>query len=161
LLRSDPGRGRHRGGRLALHHGRHRAAGHRAVLQPAVEVLDHLPDRAPRLPLPGPGSRAGRHDDHAPPTRAAVTARRRRTRSMTITDFAAHLVLATILMIGGYQFYFWCQRNPLRPVREFRLAVDERIPYWPGWVWIYSLLYYPGILYVNWVVDSSREFVYL
>ena len=34
---------------------------------------------------------------------------------MTLTDFTAHLILASILIIGGYQFYFWCQRNPLRP----------------------------------------------
>ena len=80
---------------------------------------------------------------------------------MTIADFAVHLVLGTILIIGGYQFYFWCQRNPLRPVRELRLSLDDRIPYWPAWVWIYSFLYYPAILYTTWVVDSSREFVYL
>jgi membrane-associated phospholipid phosphatase len=80
---------------------------------------------------------------------------------MTTTDFVAHLILATILIVGGYQFYFWCQRNPMRPVRELRSPLDDRIPFWPAWVWIYSCLYYPGILYVNWVVGSSREFVYL
>jgi membrane-associated phospholipid phosphatase len=80
---------------------------------------------------------------------------------MTITDYIVHLILGVILIIGGYQFYFWCQRNPLTPARELRLPIDDRIPFWPAWVWIYSFLYYPGILYVNWVVDSSREFVYL
>jgi hypothetical protein len=68
---------------------------------------------------------------------------------MTLTDFAAHLILASILIIGGYQFYFWCQRNPLRPVRELRSPLDDRIPFRPGWVLIYSFLYYPGILYTN------------
>jgi membrane-associated phospholipid phosphatase len=80
---------------------------------------------------------------------------------MTLVDFAAHLVLGTILIIGGYQFYFWCQRNPLRPVRELRLPLDDRIPFQPAWVWIYGFLYWPGVLYTNWVLRSSREFVYL
>ena len=31
----------------------------------------------------------------------------------------------------------------------------------PAWVWIYSVLYYPVILYTTWVVQSSREFVYV
>lgn len=80
---------------------------------------------------------------------------------MTLTDFTVHLTLAGILIIGAYQFYFWCQRNPLRPARELRSPLDDRIPFWPTWVWIYSFLYYPGILYTNWIVRSSREFVYL
>jgi membrane-associated phospholipid phosphatase len=80
---------------------------------------------------------------------------------MTIVDFAAHLILGTILIIGGYQFYFWCQRNPLRPVRELRLPLDDRIPFQPAWVWIYGFFYWPGVLYTNWVLRSSREFVYL
>ena len=80
---------------------------------------------------------------------------------MTITDYVVHLILGVILIIGGYQFYFWCQRNPLRSPRELRLAIDDRIPYWPAWVWIYGFLYWPGVLYTNWVMQSSREFVYL
>lgn len=80
---------------------------------------------------------------------------------MTITDYVVHLILGVILIIGGYQFYFWCQRNPLAPPRELRLPIDDRIPYWPGWVWIYGFLYWPGVLYTNWVIESSRQFVYL
>jgi membrane-associated phospholipid phosphatase len=80
---------------------------------------------------------------------------------MTVTDYAVHLILGTILIVGAYQFYFWCQRNPLRPARELRLPLDDRIPFRPEWVWIYSFLYYPVILYTTWVVQSSREFVYV
>jgi membrane-associated phospholipid phosphatase len=80
---------------------------------------------------------------------------------MTIADFVVHVFLGAILIIGGYQFYFWCQRNPMRPVRELRLPVDDRIPFWPGWVWIYGFFYWPGVLYTSWVLESSREFVYL
>ena len=46
-------------------------------------------------------------------------------------------------------------------MREFRLSLDDRIPFWPAWVWIYSFLYYPAILYTAWVADSPREFIYL
>jgi membrane-associated phospholipid phosphatase len=80
---------------------------------------------------------------------------------MTLTDFAVHLLLGTILIIGGYQPYFWCQRNPLRPVREFRSPLDDRIPFRPAWAWIYGFFYWPGVLYTNWIIGSSREFVYL
>ena len=80
---------------------------------------------------------------------------------MTMTDFAVHLLLGTILIVGGYQFYFWCQRNPMRPVRELRLPLDDRIPFWPAWAWIYGFFYWPGVLYTNWVLESSRDFVYL
>ncbi len=80
---------------------------------------------------------------------------------MTIADFVVHVLLGAILIIGGYQFYFWCQRNPMRPVRELRLPVDDRIPFRPGWVWIYGFFYWPGVLYTSWVLESSREFVYL
>jgi membrane-associated phospholipid phosphatase len=80
---------------------------------------------------------------------------------MTWADFAVHLLLGAILIVGGYQFYFWCQRNPLRPARELRLPLDDRIPFLPGWVWIYGFFYWPGVLYTSWVLESSREFVYL
>jgi membrane-associated phospholipid phosphatase len=76
-------------------------------------------------------------------------------------DFAIHLVLSVFLIVGVYQFYFWCQRHQLAGPQELRLAVDDWIPYRPGWVWIYSFLYYPVILYTNLVVDSPRHFTHL
>ena len=80
---------------------------------------------------------------------------------MNAIDYLIHFVLSVILIVGGYQFYFWCQRNsPVAP-REFKLALDERLPYWPSWVWIYSFLYYPLILYVNLVTRSAREFTHV
>jgi membrane-associated phospholipid phosphatase len=80
---------------------------------------------------------------------------------MTLTDHAVHLTLSVVLIVGGYQFYFWCQRRPLVPARGLKLAVDDWVPYRPGWVWIYSLLYYPAILYTNLVVESDSEFTRL
>ncbi len=80
---------------------------------------------------------------------------------MPAIDYVIHFVLSVILIIGGYQFYFWCQRNsPVEP-RELNFAIDERLPYWPSWVWVYSFLYYPLILYVNLVTRSAREFTHV
>lgn len=80
---------------------------------------------------------------------------------MALADYVIHLILSVFLIIGVYQFYFWCQRNVIEQPRDFSLAIDERIPYWPGWVWIYSCLYYPMILYINLVVASPRDFTHL
>ena len=79
---------------------------------------------------------------------------------MRVTDYLIHLTLSVILIIGVYQFYFWCQRNYVLEPRELRLRIDEYIPYWPRWVWIYSCLYYPLILYLNFVLDTPREFTH-
>jgi membrane-associated phospholipid phosphatase len=78
-----------------------------------------------------------------------------------MTDYAINLLLSTVLIVGVYQFYFWCQRNPLATPRELKLRVDEWIPYWPSWVWIYSCIYYPIILYLNFIIDSARQFTYV
>lgn len=76
-------------------------------------------------------------------------------------DYFVNLVLSVILIVGVYQFYFWCQRNPAARSRELRLPLDDSIPYWPRWVWIYSCLYYPIIVYINFVMESPRQFVHV
>src|SRR5207302_1120204 len=81
--------------------------------------------------------------------------------TMPANEYVIHLVLSVILIIGAYQFYFWCQRNGRVAPRELKLPLDERLPYWPSWVWIYSFLYYPLILYVNLVTRSPREFTHV
>ena len=80
---------------------------------------------------------------------------------MSPSDYLIHLTLSVFLIVGVYQFYFWCQRNPLAQPREIRIRVDDWIPYRPRWVWIYSFLYYPAILYTNLMVNSSRQFTHL
>lgn len=80
---------------------------------------------------------------------------------MNWMDYAINLVLTVILIFGVYQFYFYCQRHPIRAAKEWDSALDNRIPFRPHWVWIYSFLYYPAILYINFVVSSSRHFIYL
>ena len=80
---------------------------------------------------------------------------------MTVWDYGIQLTLSVFLIVGGYQFYFWCQRNMLTEPRELRLRIDDLIPYRPNWVWIYSFLYYPVILYTNLVIQSPREFTHV
>jgi membrane-associated phospholipid phosphatase len=80
---------------------------------------------------------------------------------MTTTDYLIHLGLSVVLLVGAYQFYFWCQRHPAAPPRQLRTALDRWVPYRPGWVWVYGGLYYPVILYVNWLVQSPRQFTRL
>jgi membrane-associated phospholipid phosphatase len=77
---------------------------------------------------------------------------------MNTTTTMIHLVLSGVLIVGAYQFYFWCQRNMLFEPRVIASRFDERIPYVPQWVWIYSFLYYPAILLVNLVIHSSEQF---
>jgi len=80
---------------------------------------------------------------------------------MKISDYAVNLVLSMFLIVGVYQFYFWCQRNTIASPRELKLGIDDWIPYWPSWVWIYSCIYYPLILYLNFVLESSRQFTHI
>src|SRR5436190_664839 len=80
---------------------------------------------------------------------------------MPIKDIIIQLLLSGILIVGVYQFYFWCQRNALSAPRQLKLPLDDLIPYRPRWVWIYSCLYYPAIVYINFVIQSPREFLYM
>jgi len=80
---------------------------------------------------------------------------------MQVADYLIHLTLSIFLIIGVYQFYFWCQRHYLARPRFLKLPADDWIPYRPHWVWIYSCLYYPVILYINWVIESPGEFTHI
>jgi membrane-associated phospholipid phosphatase len=76
-------------------------------------------------------------------------------------DRIVQLVISVFLIVGVYQFYFWCQRNHVNRPREFRSRWDDLIPYRPRWVWVYSFLYYPVIVAINWCVTSPRHFIYV
>lgn len=77
---------------------------------------------------------------------------------MSWQDIAINLVLSVVLIVGAYQFYFLTQRHPWRPARSFHSPLDERIPFVPGWSWVYSFLYYPAILYLNLLARTPGEF---
>jgi membrane-associated phospholipid phosphatase len=78
-----------------------------------------------------------------------------------MADRILQLIISVLLIVGVYQFYFWFQRNPLIPPRQVRLPLDDWIPYRPRWVWVYSFLYYPVIVVINWSVTSTHHFLYV
>jgi membrane-associated phospholipid phosphatase len=77
---------------------------------------------------------------------------------MRPVDYAVSLIMAIVMIIGGYQFYFFVQRHHALKPREFNPRFDDLIPFWPSWVWIYSGLYYPIILLLVFAQDSYESF---
>ena len=63
--------------------------------------------------------------------------------SLSLLEFLEFSAVLAALVTGAYQLYFWVQRNNYHfPTRCFEIRLDDRIPFWPRWVWIYNLLYY-------------------
>lgn len=79
---------------------------------------------------------------------------------MTIFERFMEIFITVVLIVGGYQFYFWAQRNRWREARYFETSWDARINFDPRWVWIYSGLYYPMILLATLVLPTWRDFAY-
>jgi membrane-associated phospholipid phosphatase len=78
---------------------------------------------------------------------------------MTILDYVVNLSLSIVLIVGAYQFYFWCQRHHRSP-RLFHFSLDYRVRRRPEWVWIYSGLYYPAIILTAATAKNMRLFNY-
>lgn len=76
-------------------------------------------------------------------------------------DLFVIFTLAVILIIGFYQFYFWCQRNHQRAPKTFDFWIDKHIPLKSGWIWIYSGLYYPLIIVMVFIMRDFKEFCYI
>jgi membrane-associated phospholipid phosphatase len=79
---------------------------------------------------------------------------------MILFDRILELFITTVLIVGGYQFYFWAQRRTWPPARYFETRFDEMIDFDPRWVWIYSGLYYPMILLAALSVPSWQAYAY-
>lgn len=79
---------------------------------------------------------------------------------MSPLDHVVNLLMAIILIVGGYQFYFLVQRCHLGKPIEFTSWIDDWIPFRPGWVWIYSGLYYPVILLLVFTIKTFVQFNY-
>lgn len=65
---------------------------------------------------------------------------------MSNLDRLLLFAMTVVLIIGGYQFYFWAQRQNWRPARCLETRFDGMISYDPRWVWVYSGLYYPMMI---------------
>lgn len=65
---------------------------------------------------------------------------------MSNFDRFLELLMTVVLIIGGYQFYFWAQRQRFYEARYLTTPADGWIRFDPRWVWVYSGLYYPMIL---------------
>jgi membrane-associated phospholipid phosphatase len=79
---------------------------------------------------------------------------------MILFDRILELFITTVLIVGGYQFYFWAQRRTWPPARYFETRFDEMINFDPRWVWIYSGLYYPMILLAALSVPTWQAYAY-
>lgn len=77
---------------------------------------------------------------------------------MTAFDRGLEVAITIVLIIGGYQFYFWAQRQRWFEARYLETRFDALISYDPRWVWIYSGLYYPMIVLAALSVPSWEEF---
>lgn len=80
---------------------------------------------------------------------------------MGMVDRVIELMMTVVLIIGGYQFYFWAQRQRWRPSRFLGTRLDSWIRYDARWVWVYSGLYYPMILLTALSIPAWREFAFV
>jgi membrane-associated phospholipid phosphatase len=79
---------------------------------------------------------------------------------MILFDRVLELFITVVLIVGGYQFYFWAQRQTFFNARYFETSWDQKINFDPRWVWIYSGLYYPMILLAALSVPTWQAFAY-
>lgn len=79
---------------------------------------------------------------------------------MTLLDHVLALFITVVLIIGGYQFYFWAQRQTFYPPRYFPTRPDSWIEFDPRWVWVYSGLYYPMIVLAAWSQPDWHSYAY-
>lgn len=75
-------------------------------------------------------------------------------------DYFIVLIMSVVLIVGAYQFYFWCQRQYIHPRKGLMTFVDRWFEYKPQWVWIYSGLYYPVIVFTTLTLKDMRHFSY-
>lgn len=79
---------------------------------------------------------------------------------MTGFERFLEMFMTVVLIVGGYQFYFWAQRRTSPPARYFETRFDGGISFDPRWVWIYSGLYYPMILLAALSVPTWQAYAY-
>lgn len=77
---------------------------------------------------------------------------------MMFLDRIVEFMMTVVLIVGGYQFYFWAQRQTFRPASFLTTRFDAMIKYDPRWVWVYSGLYYPMIILAALSIGEWTEY---
>jgi|GEM_PF-224883 len=81
---------------------------------------------------------------------------------LDLSEIIYAFLVAALLIVAGYQIYFLPQRIPVKRAKIGKASiVDERIPFRPHWVWIYSFAYYPFVLSAILTLSSIREFYFI
>lgn len=61
-------------------------------------------------------------------------------------EFLIFTAVLAIAIVGSYQLFFWVEYNNTSfPLRNFHTALDDKIPFIPSFIWIYSFSYYAAI----------------
>lgn len=77
---------------------------------------------------------------------------------MALIDIFIALALAIAMIFVGYVIYFYPQKYLLARAKTPLTTADQRIPFQPKWVWIYSGLYYPFWVSPILFVSNYAEF---
>jgi membrane-associated phospholipid phosphatase len=77
---------------------------------------------------------------------------------VNLFDRILEIFITVTLIVGGYQPYFWAQRQTFYPARYLTTRFDALIGFDPRWVWVYSGLYYPMILMVAMAQPDWRSY---
>ena len=81
---------------------------------------------------------------------------------LSYKQYLEFTVLISIVIVGGYQLFFWIQKNNYYfKTRCLKTKLDDMIPFWPGWIWIYSFIYYILIGYIVVSIQSIEEGVHI
>ena len=80
---------------------------------------------------------------------------------MPLFDYVVFTCVLAIVIVGAYQLFFWVQNNNyFFKTRCLAISLDEKIPFWPIWIWPYSFIYYIMIGMVVVQVSSLAEGLY-
>jgi len=62
---------------------------------------------------------------------------------LNFLEYQQYMVLVAAVVTGGYQLYFWVERNNTHiTARCLKISADDRVPFRPQYIWLYSFLYY-------------------
>jgi membrane-associated phospholipid phosphatase len=85
---------------------------------------------------------------------------RKEVPQVNLYDRLLELLITPVLIIGGYQFYFWAQRQRFFPAKTLETPMDDWVTFDARWVWVYSGLYYPMILLVALAQPSWHDYAW-